>query len=96
MHFIVVSPIVGNLLLLLLLLGAGELVVVERLGWYRQVLGSILAISARFTGSSFRGAPTVWRRSMPVSDSIRSGAPRRIPRRGARVGLGGLPTGRGG
>ena len=30
--------------LLLLLLGAGELVVVERLGWPSQVLGSIPAI----------------------------------------------------
>lgn len=37
--------------------GAGELVVLECLGWPNQVLGSILAIYARFAGSSFRGGP---------------------------------------
>ena len=64
-------------------LGASELVVVECLGWPSQVLGSILAICARFTGSSFRGAPTAWRHQLPVSDLIapvhHAGSPEEVP-----------------
>ena len=76
-------PINTNLILVSKCNGAGELVVVERLDWPSQVLGSIPAIYARFAGSSFRGAPTVWRHPLPVSDLIaparHAGSPEEVP-----------------